>query len=171
MFIICEGCLGLVLIVLNTINIFFFFIISAVCSMFPCSRWSVIWNKKFILRLIMPLSREDCWWRISDLDLRHDDVWRLMIVHCHHQKCKQILQTRSQARTNILFHWGFQSYLCVFTISDIFYFFQLVSLVKVKLEINLAGNINEALYHILFWQNYSWYGFELTKERILQCSH
>ena len=124
-----------------------------VCSMFPLSQWIVIWNKKFILRLIMPLSREDCdcWWRISDLDLRHDDVWRLMIVHCHHHKCKQILQTQSQARTNILFHRGFQSYLCVFTISDIFYFFQLVSLVKVKLEINLAGNINEALYHILFW--------------------
>ena len=28
--------------------------------------------------------------------------------------------------------------------------FSLVSLVKVKLEINLAANINEALYYILF---------------------
>ena len=43
-------------------------------------------------------------------------------------------------------------YLFMLVHNLIIYFisFSLVSLVKVKLEINLAANINEALYYILF---------------------
>ena len=49
--------------------------------------------------------------------------------------------------------------------------FSLVFLVKVKLEINLAETINEALYHILFSKNVRDMVWNEQKKEFLQCSH
>ena len=51
---------------------------------------------------------------------------------------------------NILLWHSFYIYLCGSQSEIYFISFSFVSLVKVKLEINLTVNINEALYHILF---------------------